>query len=136
MIAPHSADPPHSSRSILRVVERPLRQGLRYRFPPTLCTKMQQYLRLLHSVSFCEVPSQDANMLLQELLKHLDLLELSRETQNYIKLKLREFLSTIVKEINNPNGALAVFSVDACCCGTSSIHFEFQTQVVVLCLDT
>ncbi|KAL5966977.1 hypothetical protein TSMEX_005245 [Taenia solium] len=94
VIAPLSADPPHSSRSILRVVERPLRQSLRCRLPTTLCAKMQQYLRLLHSVPYNKVPSQDANMLLQELLTHLDLLEISRETQNYIKLKLQLFLDT------------------------------------------
>ncbi|VDM31582.1 unnamed protein product [Hydatigera taeniaeformis] len=92
VLGSHSAARPQSSRSILWAVEKPLRQGLRCRFPSPLLAAMQQYFQWLHNVSLCKMPSQDANVLLQELLKHLGLLELSRETQNYIKLKLQLFL--------------------------------------------
>ncbi|CDS37498.1 conserved hypothetical protein [Echinococcus multilocularis] len=94
VVTPYSADPPQSSGSILRVVERPLRQGLRCRYPQTLYANMKPYLRWWHSMPSCKVPSQDVSALLQELLKKLDQLELSRETQNYIKLKLQSIVDT------------------------------------------
>ena len=88
IIMPPKVEPLLSSGSILRVVERPLPQGSGHKSQPPLFVDMQRCSIGSSGASISKLSNQDTCELLQEILQQLDMLELSRETQNYIRIKL------------------------------------------------
>lgn len=91
IIVPPRIEPLLSSGSILHVMQRPLPQnsGRKYSSPLFMDVKRRS-VRASRDLP-PKLSYQDTCGLLQEILEKLDMLELSKETQNYIKIKLRMF---------------------------------------------
>ncbi|KAM7543081.1 hypothetical protein Aperf_G00000013930 [Anoplocephala perfoliata] len=87
---------PRSTGSLLRPIDRPLSQGSRRNAFPlsTFSANAQRRVRRSYSAPYAQFTHSEAETIFEELMRQLSVLELSRETQNYIKIRLQSCMTT------------------------------------------